>query len=643
MSWDHLNAIGPHCILAEGIGEHSLKLPALLLTEAPPVADAAPNHGGTMLSDNSHPVDGASLDEQRTVDRLHRVRRSIMLFDFRQEDPTSAVDLAVAPAPVVAKSEGVYAAATPNPNFATLKPKTQQNFSSIDYGQELSDLRAPVIPILYLSHALTVSSGSMSWDHLNAIGPHCILAEGIGEHSLKLPALLLTEAPPVADAAPNHGGTMLSDNSHPVDGASLDEQRTVDRLHRVRRSIMLFDFRQEDPTSAVDLAVAPAPVVAKSEGVYGSGQCTVFSATWRRHLSGSSRKDAKTRVLCNLELKEILRRERIAIVNKLEALVRQISSTKHAHPPPAVISVHLSFPSCTCHMHLPCLAGRMSWDHLNAIGPHCILAEGIGEHSLKLPALLLTEAPPVADAAPNHGGTMLSDNSHPVDGASLDEQRTVDRLHRVRRSIMLFDFRQEDPTSAVDLAVAPAPVVAKSEGVYGSGQCTVFSATWRRHLSGSSRKDAKTRVLCNLELKEILRRERIAIVNKLEALVRQISSTKHAALVRQISSTKHAHPPPAAAVRDAQSASKINKGPSSLELELSRARQAVVMRLDHTLDSDDARAIHKRALDNNTFDESLDKHVIALMRRSVTGESDNSQRDERKLSNNKENNTETRK
>ncbi|CUG06307.1 membrane-associated protein, putative [Bodo saltans] len=272
------------------------------------------------------------------------------------------------------------------------------------------------------------------------------------------------------------------------------------------------------------------------------------------------------------------------------------------------------------HAHTISSSESMSWDHLYAIGPHCIMAEGIGEHSLKLPQLLLTMPPPVPDAVPTHDGTMLNDNVLPLDGAPLDEQRTIERLHRVRRSIMLFEFRQEDPTSAVDLAVAPAPAVTKQGGIYSGGQCTVFSATWRRHLSGSSRNAAKTRILRNLKLKEILRRERIDLVDK---LVQQISSTKL--------------PPPAAV---AQSASKFNKVPSSLE-ELNQAKQDIVMRLDRTLDSDKVRAIQKKGLDNNTFDESLDEDVIALMRRGATGDSANTQHDEQKLNNDERENRAT--
>ena len=108
-------------------------------------------------------------------------------------------------------------------------------------------------------------------------------------------------------------------------------------------------------------------------------------------------------------------------------------------------------------------------------------------------------------------------------------------------------------------------------------------------------------------------------------------------LVQQISSTML---PPAAVARDAQSASKINNGPFSLE-ELNQAKQDIIMRLDRKLDSDKVRAIHKKGLEKKTFDESLDEDVIAPMRRGVTGESDNTQHDEQKLNNDERENRAT--
>ncbi|CUG74170.1 Hypothetical protein, putative [Bodo saltans] len=52
----------------------------------------------------------------------------------------------------------------------------------VDYGFKLDALGAPVIPILYIAHALALpkqlgATSGMTWDHLDAVGNHCILAE----------------------------------------------------------------------------------------------------------------------------------------------------------------------------------------------------------------------------------------------------------------------------------------------------------------------------------------------------------------------------------------------------------------------------------------------------------------------------------
>ncbi|CUE67992.1 Hypothetical protein, putative [Bodo saltans] len=184
------------------------------------------------------------------------------------------------------------AAAAPNPNIARLQTTTPENGNSKDYGQALCDLDAPVIRILYVSRALTLSSTTMSWDHLNAIGPHCIMAEGIGEYSL--------------NTLPLHLGT-----------ASPDAQYTTNRLHRVRKSIMLFESRQKAPTKVVDLAVTSAPLAANEKGFYRDRQCTTFSRKLSSHHSGG-RVVAKERIQRNLTREEIERRERMSLVKDFD-------------------------------------------------------------------------------------------------------------------------------------------------------------------------------------------------------------------------------------------------------------------------------------------------------------------------------------
>ncbi|CUI15269.1 Hypothetical protein, putative [Bodo saltans] len=119
-----------------------------------------------------------------------------------------------------------------------------------DYGQMLCNLGAPVIPVLYVSQACTLSSNVMSWDHVNAIGPHCIMAEGIGEHSLNIPSQLL-------------------------DKTSPDAQYITARLHRVKKTIMLFESRQK--VKVVDAAVTSAPHLDSKKGQHSSEQCAFHS------------------------------------------------------------------------------------------------------------------------------------------------------------------------------------------------------------------------------------------------------------------------------------------------------------------------------------------------------------------------------
>jgi hypothetical protein len=78
-----------------------------------------------------------------------------------------------------------------------------------------------VSPVLYRSTTSTV----------DAIGPHCIVAEGVGEHD-------------IAGCQPDD-----------------DVRRSDTRLHRIRRSIMLFDAAWHDVVRCdVDLATAQAPL-----------------------------------------------------------------------------------------------------------------------------------------------------------------------------------------------------------------------------------------------------------------------------------------------------------------------------------------------------------------------------------------------
>jgi hypothetical protein len=97
------------------------------------------------------------------------------------------------------------------------------------YARTLKGLGAPVVPVLYVAHTATLPASTTST--VDAIGPYCIVAEGVGER----------------DAA----------GCQPDD----DVGRSDTRLHRIRRSIMLFDAAWHDKVRRdVDLATAQAPL-----------------------------------------------------------------------------------------------------------------------------------------------------------------------------------------------------------------------------------------------------------------------------------------------------------------------------------------------------------------------------------------------
>jgi hypothetical protein len=91
---------------------------------------------------------------------------------------------------------------------------------------------------------------------VDAIGPHCIVAEGVGERDLR--DYSSVTGADVGVAAP----------AGPVD--ARDVRWNDIRLHRIRRSFMLFDPEPTESRDVVDLATAPAalPVGEAAAAVY---------------------------------------------------------------------------------------------------------------------------------------------------------------------------------------------------------------------------------------------------------------------------------------------------------------------------------------------------------------------------------------
>ncbi|CUG89769.1 Hypothetical protein, putative, partial [Bodo saltans] len=125
------------------------------------------------------------------------------------------------------------------------------------YAEKLRDLGAPVVPILYTSRSRTVLRGAVHENMVSAIGENCIVAEGIGEPTLIDPW-----------------------NKRIFDPRIDEDTKWNDiRLHRIRRSMMLFEFRKDECADVEDLAsvlTEPADgfhARAISKCKYGSGSC----------------------------------------------------------------------------------------------------------------------------------------------------------------------------------------------------------------------------------------------------------------------------------------------------------------------------------------------------------------------------------
>ncbi|CUG90024.1 transmembrane protein, putative [Bodo saltans] len=129
------------------------------------------------------------------------------------------------------------------------------------FSRKLFGLGAPVIPVLYKSRLTTLThftskypEKKMSVAKFDAIGPGCIMAEGIGEGKISK-----------------------------FDGASatIDEFCKVQRLHRIRQNLMLFELRPEEPKAVVVVATAPEQPEPKQSvpptGKYCGSFCYKFT------------------------------------------------------------------------------------------------------------------------------------------------------------------------------------------------------------------------------------------------------------------------------------------------------------------------------------------------------------------------------
>ncbi|CUG89181.1 Hypothetical protein, putative [Bodo saltans] len=86
--------------------------------------------------------------------------------------------------------------------------------------QKLVDLGAPVIPVMYVSHASTLTdSTSMCSAKFDVIDPHCIMAEGIGEPGIPKDKLI----PYLARDNENNEGRRLADRGSIAPDSAIDD------------------------------------------------------------------------------------------------------------------------------------------------------------------------------------------------------------------------------------------------------------------------------------------------------------------------------------------------------------------------------------------------------------------------------------
>jgi hypothetical protein len=132
------------------------------------------------------------------------------------------------------------------------------------FAQKLRDLGAPVVPVLYMSHAGTLDASTMTNASMDAIGPHCIVAEGVGERDMRDYSSVTGVVGVGAAAA-----------AQPVAARAVRWNDIW--LHRIRRSIMLCDFRPEESRDVVDLATAPAALPFGNAAAVYKGSRYVYS------------------------------------------------------------------------------------------------------------------------------------------------------------------------------------------------------------------------------------------------------------------------------------------------------------------------------------------------------------------------------
>ncbi|CUG89178.1 Hypothetical protein, putative [Bodo saltans] len=125
---------------------------------------------------------------------------------------------------------------------------------------KLHALGSPVVPMLLLSRAATLSASTVSWEKCEAVDARCIVAEGFAEPALPEQMKLDSE---------------VSDNEV---AARCSITANDQRLHQIRRSMMVLSTKRDKFDDVVCVVTAPPAVMPHRNGAkYISGSRVKFT------------------------------------------------------------------------------------------------------------------------------------------------------------------------------------------------------------------------------------------------------------------------------------------------------------------------------------------------------------------------------
>ncbi|CUG86021.1 Hypothetical protein, putative [Bodo saltans] len=148
------------------------------------------------------------------------------------------------------------------------------NPNAVNYPKKLMELEAPVISIVYTSRTLfSVNDDDIS-ERFDAVGPNCILAQGIGEVTEQVASSFPVEVPPM--------------------------QWDDFRLSNIRRNLLQFDARRRhvDGEKSFDIAVSEGTepnTAANNAARYARGSSREFTFASELAVVDEGKKFAKER------------------------------------------------------------------------------------------------------------------------------------------------------------------------------------------------------------------------------------------------------------------------------------------------------------------------------------------------------------